>query len=100
MPGTSPGMTSSYQAACRRHCEERSDEAIHSCFAALWIASGAHSRDPLARNDVNHPFLTRALVVAPNIGIWFTASTTAKVMISIAMPSTEIAARSPLSLRS
>ncbi len=36
--------------------EERSDEAIHSYFAATWIASrslssGAHSRDPLARND-------------------------------------------------
>jgi hypothetical protein len=35
---------------------ERSDEAIHSFFAATWIASrslssGAHSRDPLARND-------------------------------------------------
>jgi hypothetical protein len=34
-----------------------SDEAIHTCFAAMWIASrslssGAHSRDPLARNDV------------------------------------------------
>jgi hypothetical protein len=33
-----------------------SDEAIQSFFAALWIASrslssGAHSRDPLARND-------------------------------------------------
>jgi len=41
----------------RRHCEEQSDEAIHpSFFAALWIASrilssGAHSRDPLVRND-------------------------------------------------
>jgi hypothetical protein len=22
-----------------RHCEERSDEAIHTSFAALWIAS-------------------------------------------------------------
>src|ERR1700737_4120859 len=39
-----------------RHCEERSDEAIHSSFCAeIWIASrslssGAHSRDPLARN--------------------------------------------------
>src|SRR5713226_9917375 len=49
------------------HCEERlvrrsstseggSDEAIHTFFAARWIASrslssGAHSRDPLARND-------------------------------------------------
>src|SRR4030088_234235 len=37
-----------------RHCER--SEAIHSFFAALWIASrslssGAHSRDPLARND-------------------------------------------------
>jgi hypothetical protein len=37
-----------------RHCEERSDEAIH--LFSLWIASrslssGAHSRDPLARND-------------------------------------------------
>jgi hypothetical protein len=33
-----------------------SDEAIHSFFVARWIASrslssGAHSRDPLARND-------------------------------------------------
>ena len=33
-----------------------SDEAIHSYFAATWIASrslssGAHSRDPLARNN-------------------------------------------------
>jgi hypothetical protein len=40
-----------------RHCEKRSDEAIHSfLFVARWIASrslssGAHSRDPLARND-------------------------------------------------
>jgi hypothetical protein len=39
-----------------RHCEERSDEAIQSHFAVPWIASrslssGAHSRDPLARND-------------------------------------------------
>src|SRR5258705_13438506 len=39
-----------------RHCEEQSDEAIPSYFAATWIASrslssGAHSRDPLARND-------------------------------------------------
>src|SRR6266478_1982868 len=53
----------------RRHCEEPTgpafggpddklrDEAIHSFFVAPWIASrslssGAHSRDPLARNDV------------------------------------------------
>jgi hypothetical protein len=41
----------------RRHCEERSDEAIHSSILLrAWIASrspssGAHSRDPLARND-------------------------------------------------
>src|SRR5258708_26301634 len=50
-----------------RHCEEQlvrrsstseggSDEAIHSSSWGLWIASrslssGAHSRDPLARND-------------------------------------------------
>src|SRR5258708_34560752 len=39
-----------------RHCEERSDEAIHSSPVAAWIASrslssGAHSRYPLARND-------------------------------------------------
>jgi catechol 2,3-dioxygenase len=38
-----------------RHCEERSDEAIHLSWLE-WIASrslssGAHSRDPLARND-------------------------------------------------
>src|ERR1700694_4518555 len=40
------------------HCEERSDVAFQSIFAARWIASrslssGARSRDPLARNDVN-----------------------------------------------
>jgi hypothetical protein len=39
-----------------RHCEEQSDEAIQTLFLAFWIASrslssGAHSRDPLARND-------------------------------------------------
>jgi hypothetical protein len=42
-----------------RHCEERSDEAIQLSFLRRsWIASrslssGAHSRDPLARNDVD-----------------------------------------------
>jgi hypothetical protein len=41
------------QSVCAR---ERNDEAIHTFFAARWIASrspssGAHSRDPLARND-------------------------------------------------
>jgi hypothetical protein len=25
--------------ACLRHCEERSDEAIHTFFAVLWIVS-------------------------------------------------------------
>src|SRR5712692_6681708 len=39
-----------------RHCEERSDEAIQFSAWRSWIASrslssGAHSRDPLARND-------------------------------------------------
>jgi len=48
-------ITSS-QSLSQCHCEERSDEAIHTSNAALWIASrspssGAHSRDPLARND-------------------------------------------------
>jgi phosphoglucomutase len=43
-----------------RHCEERSDEAIHASCAYGWIASrslssGAHLRDPLARNDDNGP---------------------------------------------
>jgi hypothetical protein len=43
-----------------RHCER--SEAIHSCFLiASWIASrslssGAHSRDPLARNDDSRLF--------------------------------------------
>ena len=36
------------------HCEERSDEAIHFSglprFASRSLSSGAHSRDPLARN--------------------------------------------------
>src|SRR5216684_1560679 len=36
-----------------------SDEAIHTCLVAFWIASrslssGAHSRYPLARNDGNY----------------------------------------------
>src|SRR5207245_11415116 len=42
----------------RRHCEERSDEAIQlvcrgegSWIASRSLSSGAHSRDPLARND-------------------------------------------------
>ncbi|TMJ76965.1 MAG: hypothetical protein E6G79_24710 [Alphaproteobacteria bacterium] len=60
MPGTSPGMTrivinsakTRFASQARfallpghddvclsRHCEEQSDEAIHSSFAALWIAS-------------------------------------------------------------
>jgi hypothetical protein len=39
-----------------RHCEERSDEAIQRTEKQGWIASrslssGAHSRDPVARND-------------------------------------------------
>jgi len=40
-----------------RHCEEQSDEAIQSYFyvpSGLLrgaLSSGAHSRDPLARND-------------------------------------------------
>src|SRR5712672_3211075 len=56
-----------------RHCEERSDEAIQAFFAQrdgllrcarndgeAWIASrslssGAHSRDPVARNDGEVP---------------------------------------------
>jgi hypothetical protein len=55
-----------------RHCEEPTgpafgrpddklrDEAIDTFFAARWIASrslssGAHSRDPLARNDEKKP---------------------------------------------
>src|SRR6266704_607133 len=41
-----------------RHCEERSDEAIHLQLRYPWpwiasrsLSSGAHSQDPLARND-------------------------------------------------
>ena len=55
------------------------------------------------RNDgqlSRYAFRNRAVALPPNTGIRLTASTTAKVMISIAMPSTAIAARSPLSLRS
>jgi hypothetical protein len=41
-----------------RHCEERKRRSNPLFLAALWIASrslssGAHSRDPLARNDVD-----------------------------------------------
>ncbi len=48
-------MTTGMASTCPRHCER--SEAIHSFLcAAKWIASrslssGAHSRDPLARND-------------------------------------------------
>ena len=42
MPGTSPGMTEKSGTLSPRHCEERSDEAIHfsprramDCFASL-----------------------------------------------------------------
>jgi hypothetical protein len=49
---TFPGFASD------RHCEERSDEAIQllnfrkeSWIASRSLSSGAHSRDPLARND-------------------------------------------------
>jgi hypothetical protein len=61
-------------------CEERlvrrsstseggSDEAIHSFFARLWIASrsqssGAQSRDPVARNDDLEQRATRSAVIA------------------------------------
>jgi hypothetical protein len=39
-----------------RHCE-RSEAILSSFLAVLWVASrslssGAHSRDPVARNDV------------------------------------------------
>jgi hypothetical protein len=48
--------------------EEQSDEAIHIGYAALWIASrslssGAHSRDPLARNDGGEALLADAFSV-------------------------------------
>src|ERR1700686_3478877 len=44
------------EAVSIRHCEEQSDEAIHTCFAAPWIASrslssGRHSPTPLAANE-------------------------------------------------
>ena len=45
-------------------------------------------------------FRNLAVAPAPKAGIWLTAMTTAKVISSMAMPSTEITARSPLSLRS
>jgi hypothetical protein len=50
-------LLAGYRFAILVICEERRDEAIHSCFAALWMASrslssGARSRDPLARNAV------------------------------------------------
>jgi hypothetical protein len=43
--------------ALARHCEEQRDEAIQlpsreeSWIASRSLSSGAHSRDPLARND-------------------------------------------------
>src|SRR3979411_2694229 len=57
-PGSQePGFFCGEDARSARHCEERSDEAIQLLLDCLWIASrslssGAHSRDPLARNDV------------------------------------------------
>jgi hypothetical protein len=55
--GFCEALNPSYDLCFCRHCEERSDEAIHSFFVLRkWIASrslssGARSRDPLARND-------------------------------------------------
>ena len=68
-------------------------------FKKTGLADGIQ---PLAMTFRDRLQLFRSLAVAPvpNPGIWLTASTTAKVMTSIAMPSTEMAARSPLSLRS
>ena len=52
--GTMAG-TSSVLKSVGRHCEERSDEAIHlhswPWIASRSLSSGARSRDPLARND-------------------------------------------------
>ena len=82
-----------------RHCERDCDEAIQillgvkvcDCFVALLLAMTGRA-SPILRNLAPAP--------APNAGIRLTAMTTAKVITSMAMPSTEIAARSPLSLRS
>src|SRR5256884_5261875 len=38
----------------QRHCEERSDEAIHSYFAATWIASRSLSSGGALRRPVCH----------------------------------------------
>ncbi len=77
---------------------------------AVRCRAGAHrlvtcGRVPALRSSVNTLQRVRDTSesyreFAPNIGIRFTASTTAKVITSIAMPSTAMAARSPLSLRS
>src|SRR5579863_170073 len=55
---SAPVIEHSYPHVRYRYCEERSDEAIQPFVPHLlrWIASrslssGAHSRDPLARND-------------------------------------------------
>src|ERR1700676_226036 len=55
--GKVSGLMDGPSSATNRHCEERSDEAIHTFLLERWVASrslssGAHSRDPLARNDV------------------------------------------------
>src|SRR4030081_2919853 len=49
-----------------RHGEERSDEAIDTCFVAIWIASrslstGARIRDPLANDGLNHYDINRSI---------------------------------------
>jgi hypothetical protein len=55
-PSGKSGCVGVKQMLQPRHCEEQRDEAIQNHSWNGWIASlspssGAHSRDPLARND-------------------------------------------------
>ena len=96
------------RSANDRHCKERSDEAIHP----LSFRDGALAPDPESRyfgfNAAHRPRNGRRFLIPyprPRIrtehrNLGSTASTTAKVITSIAMPSTAMAPRSPLSLRS
>jgi len=74
------------------------------CFVAEFLIGRAKFALPVGSSHTGgdiHPFpCNLAVALPPNIGICVTASTPQGDQTSIAIPSTEIAARSPLSLRS
>jgi hypothetical protein len=95
------GKTVILRSIAERCVSKDGCESGRCCYPSR-LAKGLAPQDDGEAVTASETYSLRSftLAPAPPIGIWFTASTTAKVMISIEIPSTEIAARSPLSLRS